>query len=121
MTLLKFIYIAGPFRGATPWDVAENVRAAERYGLAVAKGGAYPVIPHANTQHFDKQMTDRFWLEGTMELMIKCDAVVFMANWQTSEGAKAEKLMCEANDIPHCICEDETDASRFAKTIAGGK
>ncbi len=116
---MKLIYIAGPFRGTTPWDVAENVRAAERYGLAVAKGGAYPVIPHANTQHFDKQMSDHFWINGTMALMLKCDAVAFMPNWEESEGAKAEARECEKVGMTFRFCKDESDAETFAAILTG--
>lgn len=87
---LKLVYVAGPFRGKTPWDVAQNVRAAEEVGLGIARIGAYPVIPHAMTQHFDKQLSDEFWLNGTMELLRRCDALITTPNWRSSVGATAE-------------------------------
>lgn len=87
---MKIIYVAGPFRGLTPWDVAENVRAAERIGLLVAKAGAMPLIPHANTAHFEGQQPSKFWLDGTMELLRRCDGAVFIHGWRKSPGSCGE-------------------------------
>lgn len=72
---MKVVYVAGAFRGATQWEVQLNVRAAETAGLEVALAGAMPIVPHKNTEHFHGQLPDKFWLDGTMELMRRCDAV----------------------------------------------
>ena len=89
---MKVVYIAGKFRGPTAWDIAENVRAAERAGLEVAKLGAMPLIPHANTAHFHGQCTDEFWIEGTLELLERSDAIwVFnREHYTSSEGTQGE-------------------------------
>jgi hypothetical protein len=84
------IYIAGPFTGPTAWDIAENVREAERYGLLVAKAGGMPVIPHANTHLFHGQLTAEFWYAGTLALMRACDGVFLCRRWRDSVGAKKE-------------------------------
>ena len=97
---LPLIYIAGPFRGPTPYDVHRNVCAAESWGLTVARLGGYPVIPHTMTQHFDKQLTDEFWLEGTMEMLRRCDAVILMDSWRRSTGAQAEATEARRLKIP---------------------
>jgi hypothetical protein len=97
---MRVVYIAGPFRGATPWDVAENVRRAERLGLEVAKLGAVPLIPHANTANFDGQLTDEFWLDGTLELLRRCDALILTEDWQRSSGARREKEDAESRGQP---------------------
>lgn len=91
---MKVVYIAGKFRGPTPWDVAENVRNAERYALAVAKLGAMPLCPHSNTQHFDGQCTEHFWLDGTLELLKRCDAMVVVPGWGKSQGTIGEIEYC---------------------------
>lgn len=87
---MKVVYIAGPFRGATPWDVAENVRAAERVALEVAKLGGSPLCPHANSAHFDGQCTGQFWVDATLELLRRCDAAVFLPGWPKSAGSRGE-------------------------------
>lgn len=84
------IYVAGPFRGPTAWDIAENIRAAERVGLLVARAGAMPLIPHANTAHFHGQCDDQFWLDGTLELLRRCDGAVFIHRWRDSSGSLGE-------------------------------
>lgn len=103
MNLQPIVYIAGPFRAPTPFAVAENVRAAERMGLAVARAGGMPLIPHANTGLFDGQLTAQFWITGTAELLRRSDAAIFLRTWETSEGSKLEKRLCDADDIPYLI------------------
>lgn len=84
------VYIAGKYRGANAWEVAQHIREAESLAFAVAKLGAMPLCPHTNTAHFDGTLTAEFWLEGTLELMVRCDAVVLVHNWLESSGARAE-------------------------------
>jgi Domain of unknown function (DUF4406) len=98
---VKIVYVAGCFRGVTAWDVAENVRAAERVGFEVAKLGAMPLIPHANTAHFDGTLTAEFWLEGTMALLRRgCDAVMLVNGWERSTGTKAEIKEAQRLGLP---------------------
>lgn len=94
-TVPLLIYIAGPYRGKTSWQVDENIQNARRWGVAVARagaehGGAYPVIPHSNTAHFDGEASDKLWLDGTLELMRRCDGVLLTGAWRNSVGASAE-------------------------------
>ena len=94
---MKIAYIAGPYRGPTAWDIEKNVRNAEETGLIAANMGYMPVIPHANTRHFHGQLTDQFWLDGTMEMLRRCDLVVLCPRWEESSGARAE--VAEANRL----------------------
>ncbi len=99
---MKLVYVAGKFRGPTAWDVAENVRRAEQAGLRVARAGAMPVIPHANTAHFDGQFNDAFWLEGTLEMLRRCDAiyVINQTDLATSKGTQGEHSEAVLMGIP---------------------
>ena len=90
---MKAIYIAGPFRGETPWDVERNVHAAECVALEVARHGAVPVCPHTSWRHFDKALPDSFWLRACGDLLRKCDAMVRLAGWQDSVGTCAESAL----------------------------
>lgn len=87
---MKVIYVAGPFRGANHWQIAENIRRAERLALEVWRMGAAAICPHANTAHFQGAAPDEVWLEGNLELLRRCDAMVVTEGWQKSEGTKAE-------------------------------
>ncbi len=88
--MIPLIYIAGPFRGPTPLDVRRNVENARDFGMLVAEQGGYPMIPHTMTADFDKQLDDQFWLDGTMEMLRRCDGIACLGHWQTSRGARAE-------------------------------
>lgn len=101
---MKVIYVAGPFRGPTQWAIAENIRVAERLGFEVAKLGAMPLIPHANTAHFHGHQTEQFWLDGTLELLRRCDAVIFTENWERSSGARGERVEAQRLGLP-CFFE----------------
>ena len=90
------VYIAGPYRNAVPWLCEQNIRAAETMGYRIALLGAYPIIPHSNTRaYFSSAASDALWLAGTLELMRRCDAVVFLPSWTESSGARAEHAEAE--------------------------
>lgn len=110
------LYIAGPYRGATPWDVAEHVRAAERLGLRVARYGAVPVIPHSMYAHFDQTLPDRFWLDATMEILRRCDGVVLLPTWERSQGAKAECDEAIRRRLPVWVADHDCRTRPFAGT-----
>ncbi len=88
---MKVVYIAGPFRGKNAWEVEQNIRRVEKLGFQVAQLGASPLMPHTNTRFFDGTLDDRYWLEATLELMRRCDAVLFTADWMRSTGAQEEE------------------------------
>lgn len=124
---MKVVYIAGPFRAPTQWGIAENVRAAERWGKVVGEMGAMPMIPHANTAHFHGLMTEEFWIEGTKELLRRCDAILMIPGWEKSTGARGEKAEAERLGLPVFVAIEEHPQHRhlfyggdsFANWISG--
>lgn len=97
---MKVIYIAGPFRGKTAWDIEQNIRVAEKVGFEVAELGAVPLIPHANSRFFHGTLTDEFWLAATMELLKRCDAAAICPGWIHSSGTRAEIEWCRDHGRP---------------------
>lgn len=91
---MKLVYVAGPYRSETREGVAQNVAAARHVGQLCVRKGWFPVLPTINTAHFDHDFPgladDQYWLDGTMELMRRCDAVVLVDGWQYSSGAQGE-------------------------------
>ena len=69
------IYIAGPFRASTPWEIEQNVRRAEEHGLWVAKLGGIPLVPHTMYRFYQNSLPDAFWLEAGLALLRSCNAV----------------------------------------------
>lgn len=100
--MLKLVYIAGKFSAPTRSGVEDNIMAAVMVGLAVAKLGGMPVIPHANTAHpeFEKVQEYPFWIEGTTELLRRCDAVMLVDGWAESNGARTEAIEAVSRRIP---------------------
>jgi nucleoside 2-deoxyribosyltransferase len=94
------IYVAGPFRGKNAWEVEENIRRAERAGFSLAERGFMPLIPHCNTRFFNGTLTDEFWLEGTLELLKRCDAVFLVDGWSNSQGTQKEVEEAKKLGIP---------------------
>jgi hypothetical protein len=108
---MKIVYICGPFRAPTTWEVEKNVRNAEEKALEVAQAGYMPLCPHTNTRYFDGLLNDKFWLDGTLELLRRCDAVVLVRGWKDSHGARAEMEEAQRLSIP--IYEYIADLLRY--------
>lgn len=87
---MKIVYVAGPFSGKDSWEVENNIRRAEELGYQVALAGAMPLIPHTNTRFFNGTKDYQFWIEGTLELLRRSDAVIFTLDWERSSGARGE-------------------------------
>jgi hypothetical protein len=97
---MKLIYIAGPYRGASEWQVVQNIRRAETLALAVWQSGAACICPHKNTALFGGAAEDSVWLEGDLEMMRRCDAVLCTDDWQRSVGAIEEVRVARAMGLP---------------------
>ena len=100
---MKVVYIAGPYRGRSRAEVELNIQVARKVGVMAARAGWSPLIPHANTGHLDEvapDLSEEFWLEATLELMRRCDAVLLCPGWQVSTGTRAEIREAKALGLP---------------------
>jgi hypothetical protein len=97
---MTVVYVAGPYRGATPWEIEQHVRKAEELAYRVARLGAMPLCPHANTRFFHGTLSDEFWLEGTIELMSRCDAVILTDDWHLSANTRGEVTRAHQLNLP---------------------
>jgi nucleoside 2-deoxyribosyltransferase len=87
---MKVIYVAGPFRAATRWEVEQNVRRAEELALRVWQLGAVGLCVHSMCRFFEGEAPDETWLDGDLEVLRRCDAVIVARNWSRSTGTRAE-------------------------------
>ncbi len=111
---MLLVYIAGPYRGKTPQEVELNIASAKQIAKLVARKGYMPVTPHLNTQGFEliaPDLPDEFWLEGTLELMRRCDYVVLAPGWEVSSGTRKEIEIAKSLGIP--VYEDIHNLPRF--------
>ena len=97
---MRVIYVAGPFRGKNAWEVEKNIRRAEEWSFKLAEAGWMFMCPHTNTRFFDGTQTDKFWLEGTLELMRRCDAVFVCEGYENSSGTLGEIEEAEKLGLP---------------------
>lgn len=99
---MKVVYVAGRFRGVTHREIQLNVLAAEEAGLDVAKFGAMPLIPHKNTENFHGLLNDQFWINGTSELLRRCDAIYIFndSDLAKSEGTRGELELARRLGLP---------------------
>lgn len=98
--MMKLVYVAGPFRGPTPWAVEQNIRAAETWAYLIWGLQLTAVCPHAMGRFFDKSIPDAVILAGTLEIMKRCDAVFLIPGWERSLGSQAEAAMAKSMNIP---------------------
>lgn len=87
---MRVVYVAGPYTGADGWVVACNVHRAEALGREVARLGAAPLIPHSIGARMSGTESYEYWCAATLEMMRRCDAVVFTPDWHDSKGARGE-------------------------------
>jgi hypothetical protein len=99
-TRMVVVYVAGPFRGKDSWEMENNIRRAEALALEVWREGMAALCPHANTRFFQGAAPDTTWLEGDLELLRRCDAVLLTRDWARSVGAREEKRFAESLGIP---------------------
>ena len=81
------IYIAGPFRAATPYEIERNIRRAEDYGLWVAEQGGIPVIPHTMYRFYQYSLPDAFWLEAGIAILRTCAAVAVCVDQECAQSS----------------------------------
>lgn len=97
---MKVVYIAGPYRGPNAWAIEQNIRRAEEMALRVWQLGAAALCPHTNTRFFQGAAEDRVWLDGDIEMLKRCDAMLAIDGWTKSEGAKAEVAIALLAHMP---------------------
>jgi hypothetical protein len=115
---MKLIYVAGPYRAASEWQLVQNIRRAEALALEVWHLGHACICPHKNTALLGGAADDSLWLEGDLEMMRRCDAVICTDDWQRSEGARNEVAEAKRLGIPVFLTIDELKIWTGAQAVA---
>lgn len=87
---MKLVYVAGPYRAATLFEVEANIRRARDRAVDVVRAGHYPVVPHLCTGFMDGLAPDEHFLAGARALLSRCDEVWLVRDWRTSRGTLRE-------------------------------
>lgn len=110
---MRLIYVAGRFTGMDRACVERNIAAAVEVGIEVCKVGAFPVIPHANTgdERFESLHPYTFWIDGTLELLRRCDGIIMVPGWEASKGACGELAEAQRLGLAVFMTVEELAAS----------
>lgn len=114
---MRKVYVAGKFRGKTPWHVHLNVCVAESWAFQVASVGALPLCPHAMYRNYDKTQTDEFWLSGTLEWLKCCDAIAMCPGWEESSGSVAEHKWAVDHGLEVFMLDDPDALNRMREWV----
>jgi hypothetical protein len=114
---MKLVYVAGPYRAPTEWQLVQNIRRAEALALEVWQLGLACICPHKNTALLGGAADDSLWLEGDLEMMRRCDAVICTDDWQRSAGARNEVAEARRLGIP--VFESVAELQAWAAQAEG--
>ena len=99
---MKKAYIAGRYTAPTLNEVEENVKRAEAIAWMYYMKGYAVFCPHAQTHRIhlrfncDEIFEYEDWLQADIAWLKDCDVIVFVAGWETSNGARMEHVMAKA-------------------------
>lgn len=98
------VYVAGPIRPKGSQTLQGNLEQAKEIALELWLAGFAVICPHANTdlpiELAEKEMNTARWIEGDLEILRKCDAVVVCPGWETSAGTLEEIGFAKGAGIP---------------------
>ena len=87
---MKLAYVAGPYRGRTHNDVAQNIAAAREVAAHLWSLGYAVICPHLNSAFMSGAAPEETFLHGGLEMLRRCDLVVLVDGWQASQGTARE-------------------------------
>lgn len=103
MTRIPLIYVAGPFAGATNYEIQQNVARAEAIALHIAQVGGLGVCVHSMNRNFFGQRDEDWWLEAVLTLLSRCDGIVMTPDWERSKGARIEWQWALDHKLPYLV------------------
>lgn len=87
---MKVVYIAGKYRDTDAYLIWQHINSARELAIAVWRLGAVALCPHMNSMFFEGAATADAFIEGTLELMRRCDAVLVTPGYESSVGTRGE-------------------------------
>ena len=113
---MTVIYLSGKYNSDTFDGITENIMFARKVAVNLWEQGYAVLCPHMNTAHFEvdtTKVTYDDWLKGDLEMLLRCDAIIMLPEWEKSSGAKMEKKLAEKYEIPVFYWPDHPEMSYF--------
>jgi len=104
------IYVSGPITASNGWLEEQNIRRAEDTALELWKRGYTAVCVHAQGRFYRDVLPASVWLAGDMDLLSRCDGVLFIPGWERSVGCDQEYQHAVEQKVPIYLSLEELDA-----------
>lgn len=114
--MVKTLYVAGPFIGATPWHTHLDAQRAEEVCAKIwdeAAENVFVLSPHQNSRNMVGVAGERAFVVGYLKAVDICDASLFLKGWEKSKGTKGEIL--RAYEMDKRMFFDDDEVIRWAK------
>lgn len=87
------VYLAGPMTGIENFNYPAFEAAAKRW-----RASGYTVF--APNENFDGSLTETYsdYIRAALEMLVQCNAVAFLPNWEKSRGARLEAHIAQLMD-----------------------
>ena len=92
------LYLAGPYSG----DIDQNIATARAVAISVWEAGHVAICPHLNNARFENDCSLSYddYIQGDLKIILRCDGVLMLPDWEKSVGARQERLYAISLDIP---------------------
>lgn len=105
---MKVVFISGPYREDSYFDISRNIADAQETAAALARLGIGFFCPHAHSSHFEVIVPKRnqdWWYSLDLRIAEACDAVLFLPSWGRSNGSRLEYEFFSGRGKPIFFCK----------------
>jgi hypothetical protein len=102
---MRIVYIAGRYSGNTLAEVERNIDEARKVALMLAQRRIPFLCTILQTAHFDSLLGGgdpgyEYWIDVSLDVVKRCDAVFLVPAWQQSNGARREVQFAREHGMP---------------------
>jgi nucleoside 2-deoxyribosyltransferase len=113
MSKMQVAFVAGPYRDQRgAFYIGDNIANARRIAAELWEMGFAVICPHLHTAHFNGLVDDQTFMDGLIEILLRCDVVVLLRDHEESEGTQAEIAAAKRAGIPVRYLDELEDELR---------